>query len=101
MSFTQLQIDAFWWGNEGSASNILPGAYATMNGDTVIYLTSPNSPGYDAGFAAILSYLYLQALNKTGVGPTGADGFYSQNKIGALPISARSGGTGWLGPTKS
>lgn len=101
MSYSQTDIDNLWWGQNGSAENPKPGSYVLMNQETVIYLTSRGSPGYDAAFSALLGYLYMQAVNRTGVGPTGADGFYSQSTSGGVKIFAHNNAEGWIGPTKS
>lgn len=102
MSYSQSDIDNFWWGKNGSAESPQPGAYVLMNGNTVVQLTSRGA-GYDAAFSAILGYLQRQAANGTGIGPTGSDGFTSKSRIGSEPITTYGGakGQGWNGPTKS
>jgi hypothetical protein len=103
MTYTQQQIDAFWWGPGGSASNPQPGAYVLMNQGEVIALSNCQSAAYNASWAALLDYLYCQAvLKKSGIGPTGSNGFADTSTIGGkttcLPASS---GTWWIGPTKS
>jgi hypothetical protein len=89
MSYTQQQIDDFWWGVGGSATNIQPGAYVTKQGEEIIALTNTASAAYDPAFSAILSYLYSQAvLKKSGIGPTGSNGFADVSTIGGVRIDA-------------
>jgi hypothetical protein len=102
MSYTQQQIDNFWWGVGGSATNIQPGAYVTKKQGEIIALTNKQSAAYDAGFAATLGYLYSEALKKSGIGPTGANGFADVSTIGGVRIDViGGGGPGWNGPTQS
>lgn len=73
-----------------------------MNQNMVLGLTNPAMASYDAGFSAILGYLYREAvISKSGIGPTGADGFYSLSKIGGIPFAAWNNAGILNGPTKS
>lgn len=102
MSYSQEQIDNLWWGNGGSATDIRANAYCRMTQEEVLYLTSRDSPGYDADFAALLGYLYREAvINKSGIGPTGTDGFYGRSTSGGIKIFAHNNAEGWIGPTRS
>lgn len=87
MSYAQQQIDDFWFGAKGgSAINIQPGAYVNMSALDVIQKTTPGSAAYDAEWSALLNFLYLQgAVLKTGVGPSGANGFRDLTTIGGQP----------------
>jgi hypothetical protein len=85
MSYTQQQIDDFWWGVGGSASNPQPGAYVTMSPTDVIQKSNQASAAYDAAWTALLNFLYIQgAILKTGVGPTGTNGFSDVSTIGGV-----------------
>jgi hypothetical protein len=90
MSYTQQQINDFWWGAGGSATNIQPGAYVTKKQGEIIALTNRASAAYDPAFSAILAYLYSEAvLKKSGFGPTGSNGFADVSTIGGVRIDAR------------
>jgi hypothetical protein len=105
--YDQNAIDSWWWGADsngpGSATDIKPGAYVLMKQGDVIALTNKQSAAYDPAFSAILSYLYSQAvLKKSGIGPTGANGFADVSTIGGVRIDTiGGGGDGWNGPTQS
>jgi hypothetical protein len=91
MAYTQQQIDSFWFGSDengpGSGGNIKANAYVIKNQGEIIALTNPQSAAYDAGFAAILGYLYSEAvIKKSGIGPTGANGFADVSTIGGVRI---------------
>jgi hypothetical protein len=87
MIYTQQQIDDFWWGVGGSASNPQPGAYFNMSPVDVIQKSNRESAAYDAAWTALLNYLYMQgAVLRTGVGPTGANGFADVSTIGGVRI---------------
>jgi len=73
-----------------------------MSANEVAYLTTQGGPGYDADFSAILAYLYREAvINKSGVGPTGVLGFYSESNIGGVAICAFNNAGLFNGPMQS
>jgi|HubBroStandDraft_2_1064218.scaffolds.fasta_scaffold05897_8 hypothetical protein len=88
MSYTQQQLDDFWYGPGGSETNIEPGAYVTMNAADVISLTNTQSAAYQPVFAAMLAYVFQNRLYGFGTPRTLYDG-------------TGSNGPGWGGPTRS
>jgi hypothetical protein len=66
MSYTNAQLQAFWFGgtpdDPGSGADIRPGAYVTMTSVQVIELTNTSSASYDADFAAMAGICYQQKL---------------------------------------
>jgi hypothetical protein len=88
MSYTQQQLDDFWYGPGGSETNIEPGAYVLMREVDVIQLTNPQSAIYSPGFAAILAFCFQNQLYGFGNPRTTWDG-------------TGSSGPGWGGPTRS
>lgn len=103
MSYTQQQIDDFWWGVGGSATDIRSDAYVIKKPGEVIALTNKQSAAFDQAFAAIAVYLYSEAIiKKSGIGPTGTNGFADVSTIGGVRIDTISGGgADWNGPTRS
>jgi len=97
MSYTQQQVDDFWFGQGGSAGNIQPGAYVTMKWVDVVSLITTSSAAYNADWAAL--WLYVQ---QAGVQPTGANGFTDRNSRGGVPCPWYTNTSPTFnGPTKS
>jgi hypothetical protein len=83
MSYTQQQLDNFWWGTGGSPTSIQPGAYVTMRAQDVIYLKTT-----DPAWNALLTYCYQNNLYGFGNPRTTWDG-----------TGGNCPGGGWIGPT--